>query len=299
MRAAVAGPIVSAHRENRSGDHCWAKRRCFSGMCSATVVWRPLSGSSPRVRGTASPGRRRISGSRFIPARAGNRLWLWLASIGYSVHPRACGEQSFPSWIAAPRTGSSPRVRGTDARLDAGRRGLRFIPARAGNRCRVCHRGSLDAVHPRACGEQGDAQEAQDPAQGSSPRVRGTAKRRHHDLRVVRFIPARAGNRLCRNPCRQEGAVHPARAGNSTPTETRGTVPPVIPARAGNRVRFPTISGPASVHPRACGEQASIVGPVTTKIGSSPRVRGTAAPADANPLRAGSSPRVRGTGFRA
>ena len=41
MSAAVAGPIFSAHREKRSGDHCSAKRRCFSGICSATVVWRP------------------------------------------------------------------------------------------------------------------------------------------------------------------------------------------------------------------------------------------------------------------
>ena len=41
MSAPVAGPIFSAHREKLSGDHCSANRRCFSGMCSGTVVCRP------------------------------------------------------------------------------------------------------------------------------------------------------------------------------------------------------------------------------------------------------------------
>ena len=46
MRAAVAGPIVSAHRENRSGDHCWAKLG-HRGMASleegAHVAGDPLA----------------------------------------------------------------------------------------------------------------------------------------------------------------------------------------------------------------------------------------------------------------
>ena len=49
MRAAVAGPIVSAHREKGSGDHCLAKRRCFSGMCSdSRVPFRGLDGRAIR-----------------------------------------------------------------------------------------------------------------------------------------------------------------------------------------------------------------------------------------------------------
>ena len=50
-------------------------------------------GSSPRVRGTATPCVARIFRRGIIPARAGNR---WPRGHGAHVwwdHPRACGEQ--------------------------------------------------------------------------------------------------------------------------------------------------------------------------------------------------------------
>jgi len=70
----------------------------------------------------------------------------------------------------------------------------RFIPARAGN----SHGKSLSfciiAVHPRPCGEQTLPIYAVHDADGSSPPVRGTAKRFRPTPGNSRFIPARAGN---------------------------------------------------------------------------------------------------------
>ena len=70
---------------------------------------------------------------------------------------------------------------------------------------------------------------------GSSPRVRGTGVAVENLRRAYRFIPARAGNR----------------------TEDRGS---------------PHVT---SVHPRACGEQNDSAPRRESRIGSSPRVRGT------------------------
>ena len=70
---------------------------------------------------------------------------------------------------------------------------------------------------------------------GSSPRVRGTSWTHEMEVYLDRFIPARAGNI----------------------------------GIAG--IRFFQFT----VHPRACGEHLSIIGPWSPLIGSSPRVRGT------------------------
>ena len=51
-----------------------------------------MVGSSPRVRGTRGGHGRIVTGSRFIPARAGNSEPRLSADGLFSVHPRACGE---------------------------------------------------------------------------------------------------------------------------------------------------------------------------------------------------------------
>ena len=90
-------------------------------------------------------------------------------------------------------------------------------------------------VHPRVCGEQQQAAGARIRIDGSSPRVRGTAKPTGERPKRIRFIPACAGNSpVIRKDC-------------------------VVP----------------SVHPRVCGEQPAEVIDKRAKRGSSPRVRGT------------------------
>ena len=158
---------------------------------------RARFGSSPRGRGTRDRDRGARAPDRFIPARAGNTCLCIATSGSSTVHPRAGGEHS-PTGRAPNRmTGTSPRGRGTRGRHPDGRPVCRFIPARAGNTpwARPCD--SASSVHPRAGGEHFSAASRKRLLNGSSPRGRGTPRRR--DLRggAGRFIPARAGNTRC------------------------------------------------------------------------------------------------------
>ena len=111
-------------------------------------------GSSPRVRGTVPCCDHLPEIIRLIPACAGNSASVKSRALPHAVHPRVCGEQTTQAGQPIHRTGSSPRVRGTDRRDRRDRRGLRFIPACAGNRRRRAERSSVISVHPRVCGEQ-------------------------------------------------------------------------------------------------------------------------------------------------
>ncbi|EFH10695.1 hypothetical protein HMPREF0731_3080 [Pseudoroseomonas cervicalis ATCC 49957] len=90
---------------------------------------------------------------RFIPAPAGNTALGMPGTQATPVHPRACGEHSHGAPRQRRQSGSSPRLRGTQA---PGRRRpvrIRFIPAPAGNTRCLQSPASTPAVHPRACGE--------------------------------------------------------------------------------------------------------------------------------------------------
>jgi len=150
-----------------------------------------------------------------------------------------CGEREAPSDASWTSYGSSPRVRGTHGLLRLARGAVRFIPACAGNADPRALARYGKSVHPRVCGERGGRIRLSGPCGGSSPRVRGTLGGGGGAHGGLRFIPACAGNAAIR---------------------WRG-------------------SPSGSVHPRVCGERwwtASVSAPL---LGSSPRVRGTQAPA--------------------
>ena len=90
-------------------------------------------GSSPRVRGTRVPLWAALAVSRFIPAGAGNTLVAGVMQTRKPVHPRGCGEHCSLLRLWDPVSGSSPRVRGTQALRHQGLSDVRFIPAGAGN----------------------------------------------------------------------------------------------------------------------------------------------------------------------
>ena len=105
--------------------------------CGERLDW-PLSsltytGSSPHVRGTVLDRHAEQQTVRFIPARAGNGFFPSGIARNDTVHPRACGERDREAQRQPDDTGSSPRVRGTDAIRAAPQVCGRFIPARAGN----------------------------------------------------------------------------------------------------------------------------------------------------------------------
>ena len=141
--------------------------------------------------------------------------------------------------IAIAKDGSSPRVRGTDPASAGTAAAGRFIPACAGNSWRHRETTQRSAVHPRVCGEQFISTDSLPGPIGSSPRVRGTGQRRPRRSLALRFIPACAGNRRAPTPA----------------------------------VQWTT------VHPRVCGEQIEGRHYDACTVGSSPRVRGTAASA--------------------
>ena len=91
------------------------------------------AGSSPRTRGTLLGESFLVTKYRFIPADAGNALRSALTTSMATVHPRGRGERLSTASCATPRTGSSPRTRGTPRLPRRSARKSRFIPADAGN----------------------------------------------------------------------------------------------------------------------------------------------------------------------
>ncbi len=267
------------------------ERRTFAKYLDA------VNGSSPRVRGTDRGRIQRPAPARFIPACAGNGLFRQRRDPAAPVHPRVCGERSSVIVPRQPVAGSSPRVRGTvPVRWRrAGR--SRFIPACAGNGAARSCPAARRAVHPRVCGERYEQERGITLRDGSSPRVRGTDWLPIPDIRVIRFIPACAGNGLERDFRTDRDPVHPRvcgerhvpRSRNCRPSgsspRVRGTdrhtsrVQPLarfIPACAGNgTILLPNDPSP-TVHPRVCGERELQGFTIRCRYGSSPRVRGTA-----------------------
>ena len=166
-------------------------------------------GSSPRVRGTRVANPWLYRKKRFIPACAGNASFVSCHAHSVTVHPRVCGERLLVRRFSFPRSGSSPRVRGTRKERRRKRGQKRFIPACAGNASIAGTIFSTNTVHPRVCGERGECFDEMLLGDGSSPRVRGTPGQRDPHALDNRFIPACAGNatdaRLRWPAC----AVHP------------------------------------------------------------------------------------------
>ena len=171
----------------------------------------------------------------------------------------------------------------------------RYIPACAGEASFPQVNPPERRVHPRVCG--GSAVRRQERAKrgGTSPRVRGKHRRIAETGRVMRYIPACAGEARCRRPRRRPGRVHPRVCGGSDCRRriglaTRGTSPRVrgkpfaksniqqgcryIPACAGEAIPGGNRRSDSGVHPRVCGGSASPRRAVKSVRGTSPRVRG-------------------------
>ena len=146
------------------------------------------------MRGTGVAGLVVVCLNRFIPAGAGNGASQIDPALTRAVHPRGCGERLLSRHNLNESDGSSPRVRGTELLLQVVKFPCRFIPAGAGNGLKMLRSMRCCSVHPRGCGERTTSALFVKPSSGSSPRVRGTVCRRPLDDRLIRFIPAGAGN---------------------------------------------------------------------------------------------------------
>ncbi len=240
----------------------------------------PDGGSSPQARGTLGDLSALRFDERFIPAGAGNtatgRRWI----RARPVHPRRRGEHVEGPPAAGTKTGSSPQARGTQAGRDGHRRRHRFIPAGAGNTGTSRESRSGISVHPRRRGEHGTCPTRRRPRPGSSPQARGTPGILSSLIRLVRFIPAGAGNTYFGRRGTTPSPVHPRRRGEHHDAlgqgrHDRGSSPQArgthgdgqrrrrgdrfIPAGAGNTSRRQRVFPPRSVHPRRRGEHSSCI----------------------------------------
>ena len=210
-------------------------------------------------------------------------------------------------------TGSSPRVRGTHHCQLAAARRRSVHPRVCGERAdveaaHVCRNGSSPrvrgtrrrrrraiAVHPRVCGELGSPAPA--AVHGSSPRVRGTRVRSLQSSIDCRFIPACAGNAATRHRSARSRSVHPRVCGEQSTRRCRRCGSPVHPRVCGEQLRARRCGVDVVRFIPACAGNSHHADRRDSRChGSSPRVRGTRSMV-AGHLAAdcGSSPRVRGT----
>ena len=151
-----------------------------------------------------------------------------------------------------------------------------IIPAYAGNTRAILRLAFKRGDHPRVCGEHFDHKGETLPAQGSSPRMRGTPVRCPNPIRRPRDHPRVCGEHMPQMPCVTHGAgSSPRMRGTPDRHQARTVSARIIPAYAGNtRARHPPQPKPWD-HPRVCGEHFTVAGRVVSARGSSPRMRGT------------------------
>ena len=153
---------------------------------------------------------------RFTPARAGT-MWTGAAPTTLrSVHPRACGDNSWCRVDSGQDSGSPPRVRGQLLTWDRCASATRFTPARAGTITAARDQYRRVTVHPRACGDNALVPFGWMTFLGSPPRVRGQCGQRDSDADGYRFTPARAGTMKLRIGIVPHASVHPRACGDNS-----------------------------------------------------------------------------------
>ena len=230
-----------------------------------------------------------------------------------------CGEQTPRLLVACYRSGSSPRVRGTEGEYCVDEVVHGIIPAYVGSSWPDTGSGTSRWDHPCVCGEQPQSWAEPYRGSGSSPRMRGAASSTQAPLSSAGIIPARAGSRHSQGASWPPLGDHPRACGEQFASiagmsADQGSSPRVrgagvlegehrlrrgiIPARAGSRNGATHCPSARRDHPRACGEQVerSIMSMGVTR--SSPRMRGAVLLIVTSPLDSGIIPACAGSSSR-
>ena len=146
--ARAGQPPIGSLRISKDGVH----PRASGAARSAFHHTDPMTGPSPRERGSlqALGARWRHMGS--IPARAGQPMAAWTTARSHRVHPRASGAASSRVLTRALLRGPSPRERGSLKGKTLQYSASRSIPARAGQPRPLRISCQSPGVHPRASG---------------------------------------------------------------------------------------------------------------------------------------------------
>ena len=194
-------------------------------------------GPSPRVRGSPSACPQPETATRSIPACAGEPSSYPGHRTKNAVHPRVCGGACTYSYPLTAFLGPSPRVRGSHSDRSGRRPDSGSIPACAGEPALGSRRIPLFRVHPRVCGGAAAVVSPRVDRTGPSPRVRGSRDQGGGVAVGLGSIPACAGE------------PHP----------------PLVS------------SASLQVHPRVCGGASCCQATGVSRLGPSPRVRGSRA----------------------
>ena len=151
------GLIPACAGKTSSPESSSGPLRAHPRVCGENTA-RPIpigsgEGSSPRVRGKRQAQAWQALNRRLIPACAGKTTSRTQTAGASEAHPRVCGENALSRGLIHGLEGSSPRVRGKQARE---RDPLLFnglIPACAGKTSFSFLIPRAEGAHPRVCGE--------------------------------------------------------------------------------------------------------------------------------------------------
>ena len=167
--------------------------RVGGGAFSANRRRFRLRGLSPRGRGSPKPRQQSLGSQRSIPAWAGEPAPQSKSQRQSKVYPRVGGGARFIVPLGPPKSGLSPRGRGSHRIRSQNRLDKRSIPAWAGEPRRLAARRAIYAVYPRVGGGARPKPRFIRTLTGLSPRGRGSHHRDLNAMRAPRSIPAWAG----------------------------------------------------------------------------------------------------------
>ena len=188
-------------------------------MCGGTPgETRPRAvfvGLSPRVRGNRSLDIFDLLEPGSIPACAGEPYPASGAGSFSKVYPRVCGGTSSSFRASFRAWGLSPRVRGNPRHHPPQWSAPGSIPACAGEPATHQSAGASTGVYPRVCGGTNLKESWEAAMGGLSPRVRGNPLPVGCGLRILRSIPACAGEPLTGSLTRRMWEVYPRVCGGT------------------------------------------------------------------------------------
>ena len=253
-------------------------------------------GVYPRVcGGTARLARREQSAQGLSPRVRGNLGVAHRVKDSDRVYPRVCGGTRQVAGPNGTPAGLSPRVRGNPSGTGSGVRSQGSIPACAGEPPHRPRPERQRQVYPRVCGGTAADGKRSGNGRGLSPRVRGNHSVISSSAKILRSIPACAGEPPPTTPAASTKPVYPRVCGGTVRrrqawTSMSGLSPRVrgnphgsspssgrrgsIPACAGEPPALIGGGGDSQVYPRVCGGTYRGCPMRRLGIGLSPRVRG-------------------------
>jgi len=195
------------------------------------------AGPSPRRRGNPQRDGSEHDGTRTIPAQAGEPAAHRTGASAVTDHPRAGGGTHSQTVHSGTSSGPSPRRRGNLSPMISVMSVMRTIPAQAGEPEPVGKVYFCSRDHPRAGGGTSSLHVLVNRIRGPSPRRRGNPVCLVSVIRILRTIPAQAGEPTSSSSRCASRRDHP-RAGGGTPRHHPATQQRdgPSPRRRGNRL---------------------------------------------------------------